>query len=510
MKALTLSLSTLATALLLAGCAVGPRYAAPETSPVTITAPERHLFAPDAVQRDWWRQLEDAQLDALIERALAANHDIRIAQARLLEARAVQDEAELDRWPTVTMGASKTRSIAQGNGVPAEARTLAESSRLGFDAGWEIDLFGRLRADRDAAVQRERSADAKWHEARVSVAAETANAYFAERACQQQLRVAESDTRSRGETARLTDLSMRAGFTAPADAALARASASDASGRLTQQRAQCAVHRKALVALTGIAETELETRLAAAPAQRALPAVGRIDSVPANAIAQRPDVYAAELGVAAASADVGSAEAERYPRLTISGNIGRTGFRVSGFRESIETWTVGPVALTVPLLDGGARAANADAAKARYTEAVALYRANVRQAVREVEEALVNLDATDARTGDADTAVQNYQASLNATQARFDSGLASLFELEDSRRTLFSAQTARVSLQRERAEAWVALYRSMGGGWTRPGTAAAAAEAAPKRVPVTIITTPGRTLTIYRSSTPAAKVATSP
>ena len=109
----------------------------------------------------------------------------------------------------------------------------------------------------------------------------------------------------------------------------------------------------------------------------------------------------------------------------------------------------------------------------------------VRQAVREVEEALVNLDATDARATDADSAVKNYQASFDATQARYGSGLASLFELEDSRRTLFAAQTARVSLQRERAQAWVALYRSMGGGWARPGS-------------------PSMT------SNPAAKVATSP
>jgi len=196
-------------------------------------------------------------------------------------------------------------------------------------------------------------------------------------------------------------------------------------------------------------------------------------------------VYAAELGVASASADVGSAEAERYPKLSISGSIGRMQIRTSGFRESLDTWSIGPVSLTVPLLDFGARAANSDAAKARYTEAVSLYRANVRQAVREVEEALVNLDATDARATDADSAVKNYQASFDATQARYSSGLASLFELEDSRRTLFAAQTARVSLQRERAEAWVALYRSMGGGWTRP-------ESAPM------------------TSNPTAKVATSP
>jgi multidrug efflux system outer membrane protein len=445
---------------------------------------------------DWWRQLDDPLLVELIAAAEAASPNVASAAARVAEARSTRIAAGAALLPNLDGTASASRGVSgsslgsggtSGSSSGSSLSAIAPLTTLqaGLQSQWEIDLFGRLRADRDAALRRQESADAKWHEARVAVAAETANAYFAERACQQQLRVSESDARSRGETARLTDLSARAGFTAPADAALARASASDASGRLTQQRALCAVQRKALVALSGIDEAALEQKLAASPTQRALPAVGSIASVPAQAISQRPDVYSAELGVAAASADVGSAEAARYPRLSLSGSIGRMQIRTSGFRESLDTWTVGPVSLTVPLFDGGTRAANSDAAKARYTEAVALYRANVRLAVREVEEALVNLDSTNARATDADAAVQNYQASFDATQARYQSGLASLFELEDSRRTLFAAQTARVSLQRERTEAWVALYRSMGGGWARPES-------------------PSMT------SNPAAKVATSP
>jgi NodT family efflux transporter outer membrane factor (OMF) lipoprotein len=433
---------------------------------------------------DWWRQLDDPLLVELIAAAEAASPNIASAAARVAEARSTRVQAGAALLPSLDGTASASRGVsgsslgAGGSGGTGSSGGSSNNSatriapvttlQAGLQSKWEIDLFGRLRADRDAAEAKQNSANAKWHDARVAVAAETANAYFAERACQEQLRVAESDTRSRAETSRLTDLSARAGFTSPADAALARASASDASGRLIQQRAQCAVQRKALVALSGIDETTLEQKLAASPAQRVLPAVGSIASVPAQAISQRPDVYAAELGVASASADVGSAEAERYPKLTLSGSIGRSQFRTDGVRQSIDTWTVGPLSLTVPLLDGGSRIANSDAAKARYAEAVSTYRASVRQAVREVEEALVNLDATNARTTDADSAVQNYQASFNATQARYSSGLASLFELEDSRRTLFTAQTARVSLQRERTEAWVALYRSMGGGWSRP------------------------------------------
>ncbi|RTQ36292.1 efflux transporter outer membrane subunit [Variovorax gossypii] len=448
---------------------------------------------------DWWSQLDDPLLVELIAAAEAASPNVASAAARVAEARFTRVQAGAALLPSLDGTASASRgpvglsSGSSGSGSGLSSSTPITTLQAGLQSKWEADLFGRLRADRDSAEAKQSSANAKWHDARVAVAAETANAYFAERACQQQLRVSESDARSRAETSRLTDLSARAGFTAPADAALARASASDASGRLTQQRAQCAVQRKALVALSGIDETTLEQKLAAAPAQRSLPAVGSIASVPAEAISQRPDVYAAELGVASASADVGSAEAERYPKLTVSGSIGRTQYRVSGVHQSLETWTVGPIALTVPLLDGGSRKANADAAKARYAEAVSLYRANVRQAVREVEEALVNLDATNTRTADADAAVKNYQASFDATQARYSSGLASLFELEDSRRTLFTAQTARVTLQRERTEAWVALYRSMGGGWNRQSAAA-----------------PSSSESTSMTTTPTAKVATSP
>ena len=431
---------------------------------------------------DWWRQLDDPLLVELIAAAENASPNLASAAARVAEARSTRVQAGAALLPSLDGNLSASRGVSgssfSGGGSSGSSSSSSGSSaaaataplttlQAGLQSKWEIDLFGRLRADRDSAQQKLDSATAKWHDARVAVAAETANAYFAERACRQQLRVSESDAKSRSETSRLTDLSAGAGFTAPADAALARASASDASGRLTQQRAQCAIQRKALVALSGIDEPTLAQKLAVSHTQRALVVMGGIESVPAQALSQRPDVYAAELAVASASADVGSAEAERYPKLSISGSIGRMQIRTSGFRESLETWTVGPVSLTVPLLDGGARKANTDAAKARYAEAVSLYRANVRQAVREVEEALVNLDATEARTTDADSAVKNYQASFDATQARYSSGLASLFELEDSRRTLFSAQTARVTLQRERAEAWVSLYRSMGGGWNR-------------------------------------------
>jgi multidrug efflux system outer membrane protein len=201
-----------------------------------------------------------------------------------------------------------------------------------------------------------------------------------------------------------------------------------------------------------------------------------LPSVPARLLAQRPDVYLAARELAAASGDVGSARAERYPQLTLSGSIAAGKVRTGGSTLTLETWSIGPLALTVPLFDGGRRAANEDAAVARYEEAAIAYAARVRQAVREVEEALINLDSARARTEDARIAVEGYRASFAATEARYRSGLASLVELEDQRRVALAAETALVGLQRERVAAWIALYRAVGGGWAAPEQAAAAAR----------------------------------
>jgi outer membrane protein TolC len=196
--------------------------------------------------------------------------------------------------------------------------------------------------------------------------------------------------------------------------------------------------------------------------------------VPAAVLAQRPDVYQAERAVAAASADVGAARADQLPRLSLNGQISAGYVRMGGEWNDAQTWSIGPLALTLPVFDAGRRAAAQDAAVARYEEAASTYAARVRQAVREVEEALVNLESARARGEDARVAVEGYRASFAATEARYRSGLGSLIELEDQRRVLLAAETALVALQRDRIAAWIALYRALGGGWERPATAQAA------------------------------------
>lgn len=185
-------------------------------------------------------------------------------------------------------------------------------------------------------------------------------------------------------------------------------------------------------------------------------------------------MYAAEREVAAASADVGNARAQRFPRLTLAGSIGRAWGSTGGTSVATNTWSIGPVGISLPFFDAGRRAAQVDAAEARYEEAAQLYRANVRRAVSEVEQALVRLASTAARSADAERAAQGYRASFVATEARWRGGLASLLELEETRRTALNSETALITLRQERMAAWIGLYRAAGGGWEPPATPVAA------------------------------------
>ena len=450
----------MALAVALAGCASTPPTQVAAALPAAWQAPLPHNGSLTDLSQ-WWRQQGDPLLLQLVEAAQAASPTVAAARARLAQSRAERVAAGAALLPTLDGVASVTRASQQSE-QPGGTTSLA-----GVQTAWEIDLFGGGRAARNAAQERLAGASANWHDARVAIAAEVANQYYSLRACEQLLAVARQDAASRADTARITQLAADAGFQAPATAALARASAAEGNSRLTAQRAQCDLDVKALVELSALDEAGLRARLAAAQPVPA-PAVS-IGALPAQVLAQRPDVFSAEREVAAASHDIGSAKAQRYPRLGLSGQVGVANFRSGGENTQLDAWTIGPLALTVPIFDAGRRRANVDAAEARYDSAVAAYRAKVRQAVREVEQALVNLDSSAGRAGDAQTALDGYRASFRAAEDRYKNGFGSLLELEDARRTLLAAENAVVSLQRERSSAWVALYRAAGGGWT--GTA---------------------------------------
>lgn len=461
------------SAALVAGCAGLPAPAAPPAlaeAPAQWQAPLPHHGRTADLAR-WWQQFNDPLLSQLIAAAQGVSPTLATAQSRIAQARAAEVAAGAALLPQVDAQASLVR------GRQDFVSPLGSLASAGVQAGWEIDLFGARRAARTAAQARRQSAEASWHEARVSLAAEVAGAYVGLRACQAQLVQANADAASRNETARLTELSAKAGFQPPATAALSRASAAQGRAQLAAQQAQCEGAVKSLVALTAIAEPELRSRLAPAEATLPQPQQIGVAAVPAEVLNQRPDLHAAANDLVAAAADVSQARAQRLPRISLSGSLSAAHFDAAGFSGNGTLWSAGPLSVSLPLFDGGTRRAQVDAARARYDEAAAAYRAQLRGAVREVEEALVQLQSTASRARDAEIAVEGYGASLRATEARFRGGLASLFELEDARRTASAAQSQYIELQRERVAAWISLYRALGGGWSPAQAAGASSDA---------------------------------
>ena len=407
----------------------------------------------------WWQKQGDPLLLSLIDAAQNANPSVSQALQRISQARATRAQANAALFPGISAQASAGRGVSQP-GIPS-----ATTVQAGLMASWELDLVGANRAVSDAASAQIQSTQAQWHDARVSVAAEVANLYFSWLQCRQLHNLARYDAESQQETVRLTDLSASAGFISPSQAGLARAAAADSRSHLSQQAAQCDVNIKALVALTAMGEEDLRKQLqsAAKTADSLMPpAVAR---VPADTLAQRPDVFAAEKNVHVAAAAVGNAMAQRLPRLSLNGSIGAMRVSSGGLDQDLSTWSFGPLALSMPIYDAGQREAAQAASQAAYQTAVLSYQATVRQAVREVEETLVQLQSLQAREQDALLVQQSFKAALAGAQARFKQGLASGLELQEARRAAWTADGAVLGLQLQRKLAWVTLYRALGGGF---------------------------------------------
>ncbi len=419
----------------------------------------------------WWQQHGDPLLVELIDRAQAVSPSVAMARSRIEQSRAALAISRAAQSPSLDASASASRSLNQPN-IPAA--TALQAALL---AAWEIDLFGVNRNASAGAAERLASAQASWHDARVSAAAELANQYFQLLACRQQLALTQLDADSRGETTRLLGISTRAGFTASGDYALSQAGAADAANQVVVVAAQCDGMVKAVVALTGQAEPALRSKLAKAENKPGDIASVFVAPVPAGALNQRPDLFAASRDIAAASHELSSSQAQNYPRISLSGSIGALSANIGGTNIEMATWSIGPLAISLPLFDGGRRQANTEAARARYDEAVALYRARARQAVREVELALVNLQAATDRNANTEVAAEAWRAALSATLVRQRIGFANLIEVEEVRRLALSADVGRLGLQRDRLLAWVALYRAVGGGWQPTAPPSSTAEA---------------------------------
>lgn len=459
----------LAAALSLAACSTPlPPAPAPAEMPAAWRAPLPHEGSSTELAR-WWQRFDDAQLARLIERAQAQSPSLAAAAARRRAAEAQAAQARALLAPQTQAQASSTRS----QGVNGSFRPTTSSSAA-LSASWEIDLFGSQRALAEAGRAQAEAAAAQWHEARVSLAADVAAAYLALRHAQAQEEVAHLDLMLAEQLAHWGREQMAVGLISASDAALLNTERAAAASVRSAQRAEAQIALQTLATLCAEPAARLAAELAAPPLpkslqlpQRALVGVPpfAVSSLPAQLLAQRPDLTAAHAQWLSALQQQRSVDAQRYPQLSLGALIGEARLRVGGETLSGASWSIGP-SLSLPLFDGGRRAAQREAAQAGVDEAAAQLQQRWLLALGEVEDALQRVQAGGERQTEVDAAQREWLAIAQRSSQQAEVGLQSGAQRATSYRNALSAYGAALAVRLEHAQAWVRLYRVLGGGWS--------------------------------------------
>ncbi|MGH8076844.1 MAG: efflux transporter outer membrane subunit [Lysobacter sp.] len=464
--------------LALAACTVGPDYVRP-----TLPTPDRFVHGTTAASLDanasadtkvanattdaeFWQSFGDPLLTRLIDEALVANHDLRVALTRYDRANALLRGARLDRYPTITASATASDARASADQLPGVASDGRDgkSYQAGIVAGWELDLFGRIR--RNVEAQR---ADA-WATAsdldalQVAIVGEVARSYAELRGLQERLRVAQENADNQRETLRLVDARLDAGRGTEFDTARARAQLETTQARVPALEAAVAVTMHRLAVLIGQEPGALIAELESPRALPALPA--RLDAgTPGELLRRRPDVVAAEHRLHAATARIGVATADLFPRFTLGGLIGSQAVDASAlFERSSETRLVA-LGIDWSFLDIGRVRARIAASDADAAGELARYQQSVLLAMEDTENALVRYGRARIEDAHLERAARDSASAARLARVRFDAGATDLFEVLDAERTQLQAQDAFADARTRSVTGAIAVYKAMAGGW---------------------------------------------
>jgi len=447
--------------------APAPAAAAADTAPgaAADTAPgaaadTRAVQAPLA---HFWRRFGDPELDALVTQALAANADLRIAAARLAEARALARVADAQAAPDIGLFADAGRRRARD---PGRAVGGANNVGVGVDTRWEIDLFGAIRGERRAAAAEALASAAQLRAAGISVAAEVARNYVALRGLQERLRVAAASLETQRAALSLVRGRMDAGRGDAFDTERASALADTTAATLPALEAALARTRYRLAVLSGQLPTALDARLAVPKPLPGLPpsALAQLDS-PEALLRRRPDVAAAEQQLAASAARIGVARSALFPRVTLGGTLGLNAGSVGDLgRSGAYVYNLG-ASLAWTMLDFGRLRAQLAAASARGDAAVASYEQTVLAALEETEGALAAFTRSQRETDSLRRAAQSAAVSAELARARFGAGGADFLIVLDAERELLAARDRLALASTASAAALIGVYKALAGGW---------------------------------------------
>lgn len=461
--------------LVLGGCAVGPDYRAPQPDvPAQWGAAADARALDAAVLAEWWRQFQDPLLDALVADALAANLDLATARAQLREARARRGLAGAQLGPTLDASVTGSRSTSEDAAGDDMTRELYTA---GFDAAWELDVFGGLRRGVEAAEADLGAGLESLRDVRVTLAAEVARNYVELRTAERRLAVTAASVAAREESYALTQWRLQAGLVSELDAAQARTELESARAALPALRTAIVEARNRLAVLLGRAPGELQARLAAADVPLAGSAAAA--GIPADVLRMRPDVRAAERQLAAQTARLGQAEAARYPSVRLSGSIGLEALSFSALGDNGADTRSLLGSVTAPIFHSGRIAADIEIQDALLEQARLAYQAAVLTALEDVENALVNVANAGQRRAQLALATEAAREALAIAEQRYATGLADFLSVLDSQRTLLNLEDQLAGSTGELATAQIQLYKALGGGWSPASDPAPAAGHTP-------------------------------
>ncbi|MEZ3185408.1 TolC family protein [Pseudomonas sp. LM13] len=471
MKFFTLSL----LALTIAGCAVGPDYRAPQPGPARLLQAEHGGHDRSRFEAAWWRQFEDPTLDALVGEALDENRELRIAYARLRAARAIRDDISNDRLPTVTAGASADIGKAQQPGFSDE-RVNAERYDLGLDMAWELDLFGRIQRRLEASEAQAEAAEADLQQLQVSLIAELVDAYGQLRGAQLRERIARANLDNQRRSRELTVQLRDGGLGSDLDVLRADARLAATEATLPQLQAQQARARNRIATLLGQRADQLSVDLS----PRELPAIAKSLPIgdPGELLRRRPDIRAAERQLATATANVGVATADLFPRVSLSGFLGFIAGRGSQIGSSAaQAWGVAP-SISWAAFDLGSVRARLRGAEADADAALAGYEQQVLLALEESENAFSDYANAQQRLLSLIRQSTASRAAAQQAEIRYREGTADFLVLLDAERERLQAEDAQAQAEVEVYRSVVSLYKALGGGWDLGGQSARLAVSA--------------------------------
>lgn len=449
----------------LTGCVVGPDYIQPAVSMPNQWAAPVTSSKPPQLQH-WWNRLGDPALNALIEDGIGHNLDLAAAKARIREARATYRQAVGGLLPFADGSASVTRSkSASGtSSSSAVASQYYTQYQAGFDASWEVDLFGANKRAIEAAAYGIDAAEEDLRAVQLTLIGDIASNYVALRGYQARIALARRTAASQRETASLTRQQLEAGSASSVDAARAVGLAASTEANVPSLETSYAESAHRLAVLTGRAPDALLASLNAVrpiPRPKWPPAAG----VPADVLASRPDVRLAERQYAQYTARIGQAEAARYPSVSLTGNIATTALKLGDIgKASTIGWSFGP-SLSVPIFQGGQLRAAVDIAMAQRDQYFFAYHTAVLTALEDVENAAVALGQERVRNGKLKSAATSYREAASLSRQLYQSGTSSFLDVLDAERSAYSAEDSLLASHVAISTYYISLMKALGGGW---------------------------------------------